>query len=66
MSNFIEPTQAQVHRIGQQEENNRLIQALYRATGNRAIFKLDHTLPTTDIVITPQAWATLLQEIYAL
>ena len=66
MSQTIEPTQAQVYRMGQQEENNRLIQVLYRATGNQAIFKLDHTLPTTDVVITPQAWATLLQEIYAL
>ena len=66
MSETVQPTQAQVYRMGQQEENNRLIQVLYRAVGSQAIFKLDHTLPTTDVVITPEAWANLLQEIYAL
>ena len=66
MSQTIEPTQAQVYRMGQQEENNRLIQALYRAVGSKPIFKLNHTLPTTDVISTPESWAILLQEIYAL
>jgi hypothetical protein len=56
------PSQEQVWAIGKQEENGRITQSLYRATGRNArLFK--GPVPNEDIVIAPEAWATLMTEI---
>jgi hypothetical protein len=44
-------------------ENNRIIQALYAATGNRAeLFRNPN--PTENIEITPENWLKLMRAIY--